>query len=310
MEKLANTFSPSSGASTASSSTLGSSGSSQIKDFINSNNFIAKISFLFLIIFGVIFMFHIIIQILIYWFSPKGTVMLLDGMVDANQMTIITQDITNPKQLIIPSTNRTDGIEFTWSVWIYIANLASVNYSNAINQNVFFKGNFNSYTGQNVSCQNINVPNNAPGLYIVNDSNSMSAALQILMDTYTQSSAYITGSSCTTVNPVIIPHIPLDTWVHVVIRCKGNMLDVYVNGVIANSTVLLGVPKQNNGNVYVAANGGFNGNIASLLYMNRGATNVEILNLYQKGPNTKPLNGASTSFSTPNYLAFNWYMNN
>ena len=308
MENLANTFSPSSGAST--SSTLGSSGTKQIKEFLSSNNFIAKISFLFLVIFGVIFMFHLIIQFLMYWFSPKGKVMLLNGMVDANQMKVITQAITNPSQLIIPSANRAGGIEFTWSVWVYIANLASVNYSDAINHNVFFKGNFNSYTGQNVSCKNINIPNNAPGLYIVNDPNSNSAALQVLMDTYTQSSAYMSGTSCTTVNPVIVPHIPLDTWVHVVIRCKGNILDVYVNGVIANSTVLLGVPKQNNGNVYIAANGGFNGNIASLLYMNRGATNVEILNLYQEGPNTKPLDGASNSFVKPNYLAFNWYMNN
>lgn len=306
MENLANTLSPSSGVSTSSSS----SATKQVKEFLSSNNFIAKVSFIFLVIFGVIFLFHMIIQILIYWYSPKGKVMLLNGMVDANQMKVITQDITNPTQLIIPSKNQSDGIEFTWSVWIYIANLATLNYSDAINHNVFFKGNFNSYTGQNVSCKNINIPNNAPGLYIVNDPNSSSAALQVLMDTYTQSSAYLTGSNCTTVNPVIVPHIPLDNWVHVVIRCKGNMLDVYVNGVIANSTVLVGVPKQNNGNVYVAANGGFNGNIASLLYMNRGATNVEILNIYQQGPNTTPLDGTATSYVKPNYLAFNWYMNN
>jgi hypothetical protein len=279
----------------------------QIKDFLNSNNFIAKISFLFLIIFVVVVLFQVIMRYLVYLYSPPKTVKLLDGMVTGTSMKVINQDITqSPTMLVTHSTNKEGGIEFTWSVWIFINNLDDAH----LFHNVFFKGNYNPYSGTDTGCTGLNIPNNGPGLYIVNDAHTRSASLQILMDTFQQSSSYLIGSKCKVTNPVIVPHIPLNTWVNAVIRCKGNILDVYVNGVIANSVSLVGVPKQNYGNVYVAAAGGFNGNIASLVYMNHGASNKEIWDIFQKGPNTKSIDPNLTSFSTPNYLSFNWYMAN
>jgi hypothetical protein len=130
------------------------------------------------------------------------------------------------------------------------------------------------------------------------------------MDTFQQSSSFLTATACSVPNPLIVPHIPLDTWVHVVIRCTGNILDCYVNGVIANSVTLVGVPKQNYGNIYVAANGGFNGNISSLVYMKHSASNNEIWKLFQKGPNLKSVDADLNSFAKANFLSFNWYLAN
>jgi hypothetical protein len=285
--------------------------STQIKDFLNSNNFVAKISFLVLIIFVVVVLFQLIMRYLLHLYSPPKTVKLLDGMVSAKSMNIITQDIAqSPTKLVTQSSNKEGGIEFTWSVWVFVENLESTNYTERIFHNVFFKGSYNPYSGSVDGCRGLNIPNNGPGLYIVNDSKTNSASLQVLMDTFQQASSQLVGSVCKVTNPVIVPHIPLDTWVNVVIRCKGNILDVYVNGIIANSVALVGVPKQNYGDVYVAADGGFNGNIASLIYMNHAASNKEIWDIYQKGPNTKSIDPSMKTFTNQNYFSFNWYLAN
>jgi hypothetical protein len=280
----------------------------QIKDFLNSNNFVAKVSFLFLIIFVVVVFFQIIMRYLFYLYSPPASVKLVDGMISAGSMKMIAQDITqSPNMLVTHSTNKEGGIEFTWSVWVFIKSLST---SNRIFHNVFFKGNYNPYSGVSRNCQGLNIPNNAPGLYIVNDSSTRSASLQVLMDTFQQASSFVNGTECSVPNPLSVPHIPLDTWVNVVIRCTGNILDCYVNGVIANSVSLVGVPKQNYGNIYVAADGGFDGNISSLIYMKHAASNKEIWQIFQKGPNTKSIDADLNNFSKANFLSFNWYLVN
>jgi hypothetical protein len=313
MENLSNSVRPSTENVIAPLST-----GTQLKDFLNSNNFIAKVSFLFLVTFVVIVLFQIIIRYLVYLYSPPKVVKLIDGIIDASQMRVINQDITqSPRMLITPSSNKEDGIEFTWSVWLFINNLEETGAigrsSGNLYHTVFFKGLYHPYTGTQPSCFNLNTTSNAPGLYIINDNvNTNSAVLQILMDTYTQPSTYAVNgdTDCKAANPINIPHIPLHVWVNVVIRCTGNTLDAYVNGTIANSITLVGVPKQNYGNVYVAANGGFNGNIASLIYMNYGASNQEIWNIYKAGPKKKSLDSNVNDLTKSNYLSFGWYLSN
>jgi|1048.fasta_scaffold03595_3 hypothetical protein len=296
--------------------------SNQFKDFLNSNNFIAKISFLFLIIFIVVVLFQLIMRYLLYLYSPPKTVKLIDGVINASQMRVINQDITqSPSMLVTPSSNQKDGIEFTWSVWIFVNSLDTpqniASSVKSIYHNIFFKGIYHPYEGTNPNCISLNTTSNAPGLYLIHDTNTTnSAVLQVLMDTYTQPSTFISESSsslineCYTPNPLNIPHIPLNVWVSVVIRCNGQELDAYINGTIANSITLPGVPKQNYGNVYVAANGGFNGNIASLTYMNRSASNQEIWNIYKKGPSKKMLDSNINDITPSNYLSFGWYLAN
>lgn len=295
------------------------SSSNQIKDFFNSNNFIAKISFLFLVIFVVIVLFQLVMRFFIRMYSPPKTVKLIDGVINASQMKIINQDITqSPSMLVTPSSNKKEGIEFTWSVWIFINSVDEIQDPNVKNlyHNVFFKGIYHPYNGLDPNCNKINTTSNAPGLYIIYDaSTTNSVVAQVLMDTYTQPSTDVSTSSsytndCNIPNPLNIPHIPLNVWVNIVIRCKGNDLDAYVNGTIANSVTLVGVPKQNYGDVYVAANGGFNGNIASLIYMNHGASNEEIWNIYKKGPSKKMLDSSFTDVTKTNYLSFGWYLTN
>ena len=107
----------------------------------------------------------------------------------------------------------------------------------------------------------------------------------------------------------VIPDIPLNKWVNVIIRCQNNKLDVYVNGTITRSVQLMGVPKQNYGDVFVAGNGGFNGYISNLWYYNYALGTSDIANISAKGPNTTLTSTSSinTILKDQNYLSLRWY---
>jgi len=261
---------------------------SGLKDFLNSNSILARFSFLLI----VIFVFIILLQLLLSLISSvinwgKNSPHLIDGMIDGKQMTIIPQDPkVNGSVTINRSKNGPAGIELTWSVWVYINDLQ---YLSGQYKHIFHKGNntFDSTTG-------LNQPNNAPGLYISPTSNE----LTIVMNTYDVVNEQI-----------VIPNIPMNKWMNVIIRCRNQNLDVYMNGVIAKSIVLNGVPKQNYGNVYVAANGGFSGYVSNLWYYNYALGISAIQNIVKGGPNLKLINPSGSGMINmyPNYLSTRWF---
>jgi hypothetical protein len=219
--------------------------------------------------------------------QPSDNPHLIDGMVDATQMLVFHQDPSmNGAKTIYRSVNGTEGIEFTWSDWIFVNNLE---YLNGQYRHVFFKGN------NNLESSGLNFPNNAPGLYIAPSTN----ALIVMMNTYDVIN-----------QEIVVPDLPLNKWVNVIIRCRNTQLDVYINGTIARSLQLTGVPKQNYGDVYVAANGGFAGNISNLWYYNTALGTSAIQSLVRQGPTTRMIAspGSGMTDSTFNYLSLRWYL--
>jgi hypothetical protein len=135
-------------------------------------------------------------------------------------------------------------------------------------------------------------PNNAPGLYIAPNSNT----LVVVMNTYNVINEEIT-----------IPDIPINKWVNVIIRCQNTTLDVYINGTIARSINLVGVPKQNYGDVYVGMNGGFDGYVSNLWYYNHALGALEIQNLVNRGPSTRMIGGNGVVDKMYDYLSLRWF---
>jgi hypothetical protein len=84
-------------------------------------------------------------------------------------------------------------------------------------------------------------------------------------------------------------------------------LDVYINGTIARSVELIGVPKQNYGEVYVGMNGGFDGYISNLWYYNYALGTAEIQSLTSKGPNTKMTGSNGINSTMTDYLSLRWF---
>ena len=254
-------------------------------DFMESNSLVAKFAFLLLVIFAFIVLLGFIINILAYFFDNSSHQKLITGMVDAStSMLIFPQDPnTKDAKTIYRSINQTGGIEFTWSVWIYVNDLGE---SNGKYKHIFSKGNYGP------TQNGLNEPNNAPGLYIYPDTNQLS----VVMDTYE------------VVGEVInIPDIPMNKWVNVIIICRNKEVDVYINGTITKTMDLVGVPKQNYGEVYVAMNNGFNGYISNLWYYSYALGTVAVEELVKRGPNTHMVDGQSMNDKNAEYLSLRWY---
>ena len=67
----------------------------------------------------------------------------------------------------------------------------------------------------------------------------------------------------------------------------------------------MGVVKQNYGSVYVAQNGGFQGNISNLWYFNYALGTSEIQRIANQGPNLT-FKGKAQNNDT-DYLSLRWY---
>ena len=252
--------------------------------FLESNSLVAKFAFLLLVIFGFIILLRVGISLIGYFIKPSDSPHLIDGMVDAKQMIIFPQDPNNNNAVTIHrSINANEGIEFTWSVWIYINNLQ---YLEGQYKHIFHKGN------SNLEQTGLNFPNNAPGLYLAPNTN----ALIVMMNTFNVINEEIT-----------IPDIPLNKWFNVIIRCKNTTLDVYANGTIIRSINLIGVPKQNYGDVYVAMNGGFDGNISNLWYYNYALGTSAIQKIASNGPNNSMIGSTGINDKSRDYLSLRWF---
>jgi hypothetical protein len=263
-----------------------SNGNNGSPSFLESNSLVAKFAFLLLVIFAFVVLLRIGISAISHFTAPNDSPHLIDGMVDAKQMIVFPQDpSSNGAVTIYRSVNATDGIEFTWSVWIFINNLQ---YLEGQYKHIFYKGN------SNLEQNGLNFPNNAPGLYLAPNTN----ALIVMMNTYNVIN-----------EEVVIPDIPLNKWINIIIRCKNTTLDVYANGTIVRSVNLIGVPKQNYGDVYVGMNGGFDGNISNLWYYNYALGTSEIQKIMSTGPNTKLVGGSVTDMDNKfmNYLSLRWF---
>ena len=261
--------------------------------FSESNSLISKVAFLLLVIFGFIIALRLGIILMTNIFKSKQNPHLINGMVDGTQSLVIQQD---PKKkgskTVLRSVNQSDGIEFTWSVWIYVngIDLSGNSVDSGKYRHIFSKGT--DYFLSN----GLNFPNNAPGLYLTPYKNE----LLVIMNT----NEIINEE-------ILIQDIPLNKWLNVIIRCNNTTVDVYINGIITKSTNLSGVPKQNYGNVYVAMNGGFNGYISNLWYYSNALNSSKIHNIVSRGPSTKlKLNNSALSglqLKFPNYLSLRWY---
>ena len=262
--------------------------------FFSSDSLVAKVAFLILVIFLFVIVLKFAIQLMSWSYNTFKSPLLLNGMINAKQPLIIPQDpsLQNSKT-ILRSVNQHGGIEFSWSVWILINDLT---YMSGQYKHIFHKGNSNFVSTSGDANLGLNFPNNGPGLYIAPNSNN----LVVIMNTYD------------TINDeIVVSDIPINKWVNVIIRCKDSTIDVYINGVITKSMELMGVPKQNYGDVYLAMNNGFDGYISNLAYYDRAISASDVREILQAGPNVKmvstPTGNSATNRNNLDYLSLRWY---
>lgn len=258
--------------------------------FLQSNTLIAKFAFLILVLIGFMILLNLGVKIIGYFTKPSGDPKLINGTMNAANEVVITQDPKNSQSIpILRSNNQNKGLEFSWSLWMYINDTSKTpKFSH-----VFNKGNA---TFDN---DGIATVNNGPGLYIENENNN----LIVVMNTVDVNNP---------VEVLVVKDVPLRKWFHCVIRIENTDLDVYINGTIVARTQMQDVPKQNYENVNICKNGGFNGNLADLQYFDKAISIFQINNIVAWGRNTSSANenasGDATGF--PYYLSNLWYSSN
>lgn len=284
--------------------------------FSDSNTLVGKISFILL----VFFLFMVFMKFgtqFITSLSNPSKVVLVNGMMDGQYTVTIPQDPAVSNSMPLPrSNNLSEGIEFTYSVWLFLETNGSNNTSNSGSQyqHVFSKGSQYQFTHNNAATQKVNSiwestssgnnslipsPNymiNAPGVYLFNKN-----SLLIIMNSFSNIYEQIT-----------IADLPMNKWINLMIRCEDRTLDAFINGSIIQSIKLTGVPMQNYGDVNIAMNGGFPGYLSNLTYFSYALGTKAIDDLVAFGPNTSAsqLNLVKQSYNqllNTNYLSANWY---
>ena len=268
------------------------------QDFLQSNTIIAKIAFVFFVVIVFLILLRLGIFLLGYFSQPTNNPYLINGLINGSTPVQIKQDPKDSNSItVLRSNNQPTGIEFSWSVWLYINNVQPVvpPETGIKYQHIFHKG-VQSFTANGIAAVN-----NAPGVYL---SSSTDPTLHIIMDTVVNTDQ---------TNQIInINNIPLQKWFHLLVRMQITSMDVYVNGVITSHIILQNVPKQNYQDVFACQNGGFSGNLSNLRYYDRALNVFDINSIVNAGPNltistlNASSNAATYGFS---YLSSKWYTN-
>lgn len=308
-----------SGFSSPSETGLSSSEGYGLKDFLESNNYVAKFAFILM----VFIVFYILIKasiiVLSYFMLPSMTPYVLDGTASTDSMAIIiSQDPTVADSVFIArSMNEIGGLEYTWSTW-FLINQAPTN--NDMYSRIFSKGG----EGSKSTITGIYYPNNAPGLYIkvtdivnVNNAdrtdNGTNISLVAVVDVNGKSGNG--GGTIDDMNEQLVAtDIPMKKWVNAIIRVTNNVIDLYINGRLVQRKKTAGIPIQNYGKVYIGENkpaNRFTGFISTIQYFNYSVGANKITNIVDEGPKLKMVTGDSADQAAADkvgtYLSNNWF---
>ena len=272
--------------------------SSFAQDFAEKNSTVSK----FVFILFIVILFGLLIRVGVYVISlftlPKKNPIVVNGMLATKSLTKFqvnpTQSNSKP---ILRSVNENQGMEFTWSTWIFVDNASAGRNQNP--KRIFSKGG-NSETGNAFAM-------NSPGLYLYDGTTSNTNAITVAMTTFDDTGP---KDSLGNIHKRVIKNIPIQKWVNVIIRVQNRTIDIYINGVLSIRDNLPQVIKQNYGDIFVGDDAnGMDGFVSSLRYFDHAIGNMKIQEIIQQGPNLKMI-GNQNQETSPPYLATRWYLDN
>jgi hypothetical protein len=298
-------------------SSSGAGGGFGLKEFMESNSLVAKFAFILMVFIVLSVAVKIAIIGVSYLLLPSMSPYVLNGTANTEDLAItVTQDPAKKDSIFISrSMNEDGGLEYTWSAWFFIN---QVPIDKGKYSRIFSKGG----EGTKSSEDGIYYPNNAPGLYI-KFSDDITATNPDRKDKGVNVSLLavvdVSGKSSNSEDKrnnlhekLITTDIPIKNWVNAVIRVTNNVIDLYINGRLAQRRKTAGIPIQNYGSVNIGedkSKNRFSGYISTIQYFNYSIGSNKIKSIVDEGPNMKMLSnsGAESSTKNLNYLSNNWY---
>ena len=284
------------------------------KSFSESNGLVMNFAFTILVIIVFLILFQLGMNLIRYFYLGGNSPYLFNGLVDGKHYMTYEQNPSKENSVTIKkSHNEKTGVEFTWSLWVYIEDL---DYNKGKYRHIFHKGEANfdnsgpsedevkmvgsiehepniiNSKDEFITTSGLNYPNNSPGLYISPNTNK----LVMLINTFEN-----------ILEKVEIDDIPMQKWFNVLIRCKNKTIDIYINGTLARRHILKSLPKQNYGNVYTGMNGGFDGYLSNMRYYDKAIETREIDKILKEGIELVNFSPRPTRNDETNYLSTSWF---
>lgn len=195
----------------------------------------------------------------------------LQTMQNATTATTISASTLPTNGTSVPSSN------FAYSIWFYINNW---NYRYGEKKIIF--GRMGSPSGQNGgSVSGISGIDPCPVVVLGAVENNIDISLGCYPGANQEPTT--TGGS-TVVHTCSITNVPIQKWVNLVASVYGRTMDIYLDGKLVRTCLLPGVASvNNNANIYVTPNGGFEGWTAKFQYYPNSINPQEAWNIYTKG---------------------------
>jgi hypothetical protein len=203
----------------------------------------------------------------------------LSNLQNGQNMSTITASSLATNGSNIPSSN------FAYSIWFYINDF---NYQYGIPKVIFGRmGDPGSSTTNSIP--NVNGQNPCPAVVLGAIQNNLDIFLTCypgLSQPPAQPNAKPTTTSTNNsiVHKCSVANVPVQKWVNLTISVYGRSLDVYIDGKLVRTCLLPGIANiNNNSNIYITPNGGFNGWTSKFQYYPNSLNPQEVYNIYTRG---------------------------
>lgn len=208
----------------------------------------------------------------------KSSPWIFKGTKLARRRLVILQDPKKEGAVTIQrSTNEKGGLEFSYSMWIFIDDWK---YKYGEWKHIMHKGTDSS------------TPLRAPGIWLHEKKNAM----RVYMNTYNNINEFAD-----------VDNIPLNKWFHVVVSVQQRNLDIIINGNLAKRHVLSSLPKQNDGDIFLNSFSGFSGFMSNVRYHDYCLSFREIDSILKIGPSSQI--AENDLKQEPPYFSYNWWIN-
>ena len=173
----------------------------------------------------------------------------------------------------VPSTN------FAYSIWFYVNDW---NYRYGEPKVIFGRMGSKS-TSSNGSIPGVSGLDPCPAVVLDPVENNVSISLGCYPGAEQQPT---TGN--TVVHTCSVANVPIQKWVNLVLSVYGKTMDLYIDGKLVRTCLLPGIASvNNNADIYITPNGGFNGWTSRLQYYPNALNPQEVWNIYKKGYSNK-----------------------
>ena len=165
------------------------------------------------------------------------------------------------KYVAIPSKllyEPKSGYNFTFSFWVKVNNW---NYKFGSKKHILTKGRNERYINKNTPV--------CPSIWLDGKINDILFYIETSLG----------------IQKFRLKDIPIGNWNYIVFVCHTKTVALYINGLLSRTITLKAFPKTNYGNLHVNSFGGYDGNLASIMYCPRVMSLSEIYNNYKLGPN-------------------------